>query len=326
MQFCRVTHIIKHTLPELDGEITGKVRFTPLLGSGDSWQVNEGEFTVPAISVTADITDGVLTYDGKPGIDLFAAGADSTPGRVIYRVDYQSVKSDGHLARMKSFNFVAVPGGEVNLAEVMPVAGDDGQTEPVVGGAVPFHVHRVAQITDLPAITPLPEAEALVQRLENGHVQVPVDPLSPAHAASADYVDSKATPETVSMMISQAIDGLVGTAPDALDTIYELAEYLTDPGLAQGLVAQLGQKADLKHEHHREDILDLPALSGSPSPGALPTYSETSTLKSAAPSADSEVANKAYVDARVPVVRVVSSSEFEALTPEPNTVYMVTEE
>ncbi|OKX85139.1 hypothetical protein [Corynebacterium glutamicum] len=102
--------------------------------------------------------------------------------------------------------------------------------------------------------------EAPVLHANTGSIMdgsVTPEKLSQAYATPT-YVDNavseRVTPDTAAMMISQAIAGLVGSAPQALDTVYELAAYLTDPGVASGLVQQLAGKAPTSHKHDPSDI------------------------------------------------------------------------
>lgn len=110
-------------------------------------------------------------------------------------------------------------------------------------------------------------------------------------------LESKPDPDTVAMMISQAIAGLVGSAPDALDTVYELAAYLTDPGVASGLVQQLAGKANTTHNHTRSQISDLPTVAQTITNNALVQRWSTGQISvPTTPGNSSDASSKSYVD------------------------------
>lgn len=74
------------------------------------------------------------------------------------------------------------------------------------------------------------------------------------------YIYSKS--ETTKL-IDTAIANLVGTAPDILDTLEEIADYLQDGTVVEGLLDQLSQKVDLTNDtyvrtYSRTDIGDAP--------------------------------------------------------------------
>ena len=63
---------------------------------------------------------------------------------------------------------------------------------------------------------------------------------------------------TVTDRISTAIAGIVDTAPEALDTLNELAAALgDDPNFATTIATQIGGKADASHTHAISDVTDL---------------------------------------------------------------------
>ncbi|MGC2865980.1 hypothetical protein ACMG4H_14115 [Corynebacterium glutamicum] len=110
-------------------------------------------------------------------------------------------------------------------------------------------------------------------------------------------LEAKPDPDTVAMMISQAISGLVGSAPQALDTVYELAAYLTDPGVASGLVQQLAGKAPTSHNHTMAQISNLPTVTASSTGSALVQRWSTGQISvPTTPDNASAASSKAYVD------------------------------
>ena len=74
----------KDRAPEVE-QVHGEVTFTPMLGEGDSVQVETGEgmVTVVPVPVTARISDGVVMHRGVMGVQLFAAGPGSNPELIL---------------------------------------------------------------------------------------------------------------------------------------------------------------------------------------------------------------------------------------------------
>lgn len=106
--------------------ISGRVTFTPVLGEGQSFHVTvDGEdYTIPTAGITAVIDGGKIGDNGE-GVSLFAAGDNSNPPKIVYRVVYSGLRAgDSSTAlRLNSVMFEAVPGGVVDLTTVTPVAG-----------------------------------------------------------------------------------------------------------------------------------------------------------------------------------------------------------
>ena len=106
--------------------ISGRVTFTPVLGEGQSFHVTvDGEdYTIPTTGITAVIKGGRIGDNGA-GISLFAAGDNSNPSKIVYRVVYSGLRAGDSATtlRLNSVTFEAVPGGVVDLTTVTPVAG-----------------------------------------------------------------------------------------------------------------------------------------------------------------------------------------------------------
>lgn len=106
--------------------IDGKVVFTPTTAPGNAYQVidEDGEaYTVPVASVEADIIDGRIFHEGQEGILLFAAGKNSNPERIVYRVTYSGLRAGGIPVTLSTIFFEAVPGAVIDLTRVTPVPG-----------------------------------------------------------------------------------------------------------------------------------------------------------------------------------------------------------
>ena len=106
--------------------ISGRVTFTPVLGEGQSFHVTvDGEnYTIPTAGITAVIDGGKIGDNGE-GVSLFAAGDNSNPPKIVYRVVYSGLRAGDSSTslRLNSVTFEAVPGGVVDLTTVTPVAG-----------------------------------------------------------------------------------------------------------------------------------------------------------------------------------------------------------
>ena len=103
--------------------VSGRVTFTPVLGEGQSFHVTvDGEdYTIPTAGITA-VIDGGKIGDNGAGISLFAAGDNSNPPKIVYRVVYSGLRAVGSSTslRLNSVTFEAVPGGVVDLTTVTP--------------------------------------------------------------------------------------------------------------------------------------------------------------------------------------------------------------
>lgn len=106
--------------------ISGKVTFTPTTAPGQAYQVigEDGKaYTVPVASIEADIIDGRIFHEGQEGILLFAAGKNSNPERIVYRVTYSGLRAGGIPVTLSTIFFEAVPGAVIDLTRVTPVPG-----------------------------------------------------------------------------------------------------------------------------------------------------------------------------------------------------------
>lgn len=128
--YCNVQQRFEGSTPDgspTTGEVSGKVEFTPYIQYGDAWRVNDGAsyYMVPATSVKADIVNGVLQYEGSPGVSLFAGGAGSNPENVQWVATYRDITVEGEPAFLKEFVFDVAPDTTVDLSLATPVVGMD---------------------------------------------------------------------------------------------------------------------------------------------------------------------------------------------------------
>lgn len=145
--------------------------------------------------------------------------------------------------------------------------GQDGQD-----GQVTFESltpEQIAQITGPPGAgswAELTDKPEIFPPAVHGHVIAEVAGLP----AALESIEDRPTVSTVSGMIEGAVDALVGSAPEALDTLYEIAAALAaqDDAVA-ALVTAIAGKADSAHAHVVAEITDLPAVTQMATAGAL---------------------------------------------------------
>lgn len=74
-------------------------------------------------------------------------------------------------------------------------------------------------------------------------------------------LNTRTTPEEVHAIFAEDLDAWIGAAPDALDTLLELANALgNDPNFAETITAQIAGKADKVHTHKVDDITDFSTI------------------------------------------------------------------
>jgi len=118
--------------PEVGGHLTGTVTFTPLVTKGDVLVV-EGVAYIPAPIVGIIAPDGKLVLRNAPDpggtgtyapIRLLAHNAAlNLAANLAYDVTFTDIRLDNAPWQITGFTFNAPTGGELNLANVIPVAG-----------------------------------------------------------------------------------------------------------------------------------------------------------------------------------------------------------
>lgn len=112
--------------------------------------------------------------------------------------------------------------------------------------------------------------------------------------------------------VADKVDELLAGAPEAYDTLLEIAEELERSQSAEAaLVKEIAGKAPLDHTHTAQDV------------GAAPTdHTHTMAQVTGLQSVLDGKADKDYVDARSPEIQVVTNLP---ASPDPSTVYLVKE-
>lgn len=138
VEFCLVTHRIGAFIEDSDADmdrkpdymtVNGQVTFTPKLARPDDAVLvtdDQGVRTVPIMPITGQIINGVLMHEGEVGMYVFAGGPNSNPETIAYTVEYSNLKAGRHNIKLRATSFEAVPGGEVDLAGLTPIAGTSG--------------------------------------------------------------------------------------------------------------------------------------------------------------------------------------------------------
>ena len=133
MEFTTVKRAIR--LADADGTGTsggsstlpakGRVVFTPVIKEGESVQVQtpEGIETHALAPIVCPIVDGIISHDGQDGIKLPAGGKAANPSLVRWRAVFSKMEAGGKSFTLASVVFDAIPGGEIDLTMVAPVAG-----------------------------------------------------------------------------------------------------------------------------------------------------------------------------------------------------------
>lgn len=141
MQFTTVKRAIRavhidgddrNAVPEVE-QVQGYITFTPMLGEGDSVQVQtvEGPVTVVLTPIKTRISDGMVMHRGSVGVQLFAGGKGSEPSLIRWRATFSELQSNGVPLKLRDVIFDAKPGGEVDLTTVAPLAN---APEPILRG------------------------------------------------------------------------------------------------------------------------------------------------------------------------------------------------
>lgn len=128
MEFCLVKRTINALIIDSDDsgrdpdtiKVQGSVVFTPLLGDGEVVSHTAGGSPVSSVlaPMSAFVNDGVIMHRGVEGIMLPAAGDDCAPKRVRWRAEFSGMQAGGWPFNLKTVEFEAVPGGEVDLTTV----------------------------------------------------------------------------------------------------------------------------------------------------------------------------------------------------------------
>ncbi|MGO1991611.1 MAG: hypothetical protein ACTH2Y_07265 [Corynebacterium sp.] len=264
--------------------VQGQLTLTPVLGGGDAvTMVEDGaHVTVVPRPIDARISDGVILHRGREGVRLLAGGDQMNPPRLVWKATFANMQAGGWSFKLSPIVFEVVPGGEVDLSLVAPVANvPEGITRGPAGTSlhdiVPEGGELVVTVSD----------EAGVRELR----RIPLDDVVRAEADAAAHAAAEQAAGAVSSSLRQAVaddtaradsarDGaetaqrgaegarddargevgrqisdLIDGAPEDLDTLRELAEYASENrDMLDQVNGAIANKAAKDHEHDVGDV------------------------------------------------------------------------
>ena len=103
----------------------GSVLFEPVIKKGDSIQVQtrDGSETYALATIECPINDGIISHRGQDGVKLPAGGEAANPSLIRWKATFSRMQAGGKSFTLAPVIFDAVPGGEIDLTMVAPVAG-----------------------------------------------------------------------------------------------------------------------------------------------------------------------------------------------------------
>ena len=103
----------------------GSVLFEPVIKKGDSIQVQTrgGSQTYALAPIECPINDGIISHRGQDGVKLPAGGEAANPPLIRWKATFSRMQAGGKSFTLAPVIFDAVPGGEIDLTMVAPVAG-----------------------------------------------------------------------------------------------------------------------------------------------------------------------------------------------------------
>ena len=103
----------------------GSVLFEPVIKKGDSIQVQTrgGSETYALAPIECPINDGIISHRGQDGVKLPAGGEAANPSLIRWKATFSRMQAGGQSFTLAPVIFDAVPGGEIDLTMVAPVAG-----------------------------------------------------------------------------------------------------------------------------------------------------------------------------------------------------------
>ena len=103
----------------------GSVLFEPVIKKGDSIQVQTrgGAETYALAPIECPINDGIISHRGQDGVKLPAGGEAANPSLIRWKATFSRMQAGGKSFTLAPVIFDAVPGGEIDLTMVAPVAG-----------------------------------------------------------------------------------------------------------------------------------------------------------------------------------------------------------
>jgi hypothetical protein len=197
-------------------KVNGRVTFTPLLKDGDvvQWAGPKGPESLVLAPIECRISDGIIMHRGGEGVYLAAGGEGCEPSLIQWKATFSNMQAGGWAFKLKPVMFDAVPGGEVDLTMVAPVAG---ASEPIVRGPAGTGIDKIRVEKGALVITARSEAGTFEM------ARIPLEDVVKAEAKTAAELASKQTVESVRSEFNTAIT----TAKDEAAKATEAAENIT---------------------------------------------------------------------------------------------------
>ena len=242
--------------PEVE-QVHGEVTFYPMLGDGDSVQVQtvDGPVTVVLTPISVRISDGLVMHRGGVGVQLFAGGDGSEPSLIRWRAHFTNLQSQGVPLKLRDVIFDAIPDGEVDLTTAAPLAN---APEPIIRGPQGVSVDTlVVEGGDL----------VVWGRSETGRQILSRIPMSDVTREAAKSA--------------------------AADTIAKVKATLDKKADAEAVKKALATKAAKEHTHVSSDVVDAKST---PTAGMVVKYDKNGLFTVGAPKSATHPATKKYVD------------------------------
>lgn len=197
-------------------KVNGRVTFTPLLKDGDvvQWAGPKGPESLVLAPIECRISDGIIMHRGGEGIYLAAGGEGCEPNLIQWKATFSNMQAGGWAFKLKPVMFDAVPGGEVDLTMVAPVAG---ASEPIVRGPAGTGIDKIRVEKGALVITARSEAGTFEM------ARIPLEDVVKAEAKTAAELASKTAVESV----RSEFDTAITTAKDEAAKATEAAESIT---------------------------------------------------------------------------------------------------
>ena len=159
-------------------KVNGNVTFTPLLKAGDVVQYAgpKGPESLVLAPIECRISDGIIMHRGQEGVYLVAGGEGVQPDVIQWKATFSNMQAGGWAFTLKPVMFDAVPGGDVDLTLVSPIAG---ASEPIVRGPAGVGLKSITVEGSELVVTVTSEAGDSVM------TRIPLEDVVKAEAAAA---------------------------------------------------------------------------------------------------------------------------------------------
>lgn len=261
-EFCtvkRALHAYQVDGPDEDADpdmvmVQGKITFTPLLGKGDViTMVEDGQpVSVVPRPITARVSNGVIMHRGREGVRLLAGGVQMRPEQIRYRASFSEMQAGGWAFTVRNVDFVAKPGGEVDLTLVGPVANmpDGNNRGPMGAGITDVHVdgsELVVIVTDEDGSRELSRLplDDVVRAEADAAAKVAADAVRDDLAATlGDAGESAAAADASAKAAAASAKGSADSATAAAGSASDAGTAKADAETAQGKVEAAQGKAE----------------------------------------------------------------------------------